>query len=399
MGGMHSGSMSHRSSHGNNGMSHNGMSHNGMSHNGMSHNDMSHNGMSHNGMSQGHGRVATRTAGSFSHSGAFGHGFGPGFHRFGVFGWVGPLFWPYAYNDVYCSVFWGYWGYGCADPYWAAAYGDPFWDYGYADIQGALFSPFAAEDLAPYQPDGEDSVSAARSGATQDNAIGQMCGDDTKDVANWPVDRIQQLVLPDEQQRMALDELANASMKAAQIIKSGCPDSVAFTPSGRLAAMQQRLEAMQKAMETVRGPLDAFYSSLTDEQKAKFVAAASAPPPDSGQQTPRYRPLAQSCTTASSATEWPEGRLQAVLRPKGVQRAKLKALQSTMVQAAEQLAASCPGGLPATPPARLEAIAKRLDAMLTVVKSVREAVDDLYASLSDEQKEHFNQLGSSQRQS
>jgi LTXXQ motif family protein len=378
LGGLHSGGLTHQGFHGGN------------------------HALNHT-MSHGHGPLATRTAASFSHRG-FGHNaflHGPGFHRFGVFGWVGPLFWPYAYNDIYCSVFWGYWGYGCADPYWTAAYGDPFWDYGYGDIYGGLFSPFAFADLAPYLPNGPSNVRVARSkgSAAPASAITQMCGDDTKEVAGWPIDRIQELVSPDDQQRAALDDLANASMKAAQIIKSGCPTSVAFTPTGRMTAMQQRIEAMEQAVATVHGPLDTFYGSLTDEQKAKFSVASPPPAQQNGRHREAARELhrdpAQSCTAANSVTQWPEAKIEAALRPTEAQQAKLKALQSATAQAAEQLAASCPADLPSTPPARLAAITKRLDIMLTAVKTVRGALDDLYAGLSDEQKAQFNQIGQS----
>jgi hypothetical protein len=316
--------------------------------------------------------------------GRFGH-----FRRFALFGWVGPLFWPYAYSDIYCDIFWGYWGYGCADPYWSTAYGDPFWGYGYSDIYGGLFSPFAFNDLAPYLANGPSSVRRARSNAAPSDAIAQMCGDDTKEVAGWPIDRIQQLVSPDDQQRMALNDLADASMKAAQIIKAGCPTSVAFTPTGRLAAMQQRVEAMEQAVDVVREPLDKFYDSLTDEQKAKLNSANQPVQSDA-----RSRGLAQSCAK-NAATEWPEARIEATVRPTEEQQAKLKALQDAAAQAAQQLAASCPAELPTTPPARLAAISKRLDVMLGAVKTVRGALDDLYSGLSDEQKAQFNRIGQS----
>jgi LTXXQ motif family protein len=164
---------------------------------------------------------------------------------------------------------------------------------------------------------------------------------------------------------------------------------VAFTPAGRLAAMEQRIEAMEQAVAAVRGPLDTFYGSLTDEQKAKFGAAS--PPP--AQQNGRHRTPAQSCTASNSSTQWPEARIEAALHPTEAQLAKLKALQNATAQAAGQLAASCPSELPSTPPARLAAVAKRLDVMRTEVKNVRAALDDLYASLSDEQKAQFNQIG------
>jgi hypothetical protein len=356
----------------------------------------SHGTPSQGTQSQGHGPLATRMTSSFSHR-DFMHG---PFRRFGVFGWVGPLFWPYAFGDVYCSVFWGYWGYGCADPYWSVAYGDPFWGYGYGDIYGGLFSPFAFADLAPYLPNGPASVRYARSksGTAPAEAIAQMCGDDTKEVAGWPIDRIQQLVSPDDRQRTLLDALADASVKAAQTIKSGCPTTVAFTPAGRLAAMESRIQAMQKAVETVQGPLDAFYGSLTEEQKAKFDAASQPPVPaqeKNGEKNEHQRAAGQGCATANVAAPWPEARIEEALRPNEAQQAKLRALQSAAAQAAEQLAAACPAELPATPPARLAAVSKRLDVMLTAVKSVRGALDDLYVALSDEQKAQFNQIGPS----
>jgi hypothetical protein len=343
-----------------------------------------------------HHGLATRVSHGFSprafHNAAFLHGF----HRFGVFGWVGPLFWPYAFGDIYCSVFWGYWGYGCADPYWNAAYGDPFWGYGYSDVYGGVFSPFAFSDLAPYLPNGPSSVRHARSrsGTAPVNAIAQMCGDETREVAGWPIDRIQQLIAPDDQQRAALDDLAAASVKAAQIIKAGCPSGVAFTPTGRLAVMEQRIEAMQQAVGAVRGPLEAFYGSLSEDQKAKFNAAASQPAPaapaDGGQRA------VHGCTaTAAASAAWPEEQIEAVLHPNEAQQTKLRALQSAAAQAAERLAASCPADMPATPTARLAAVSNRLDAMLTAVRTVRHALNDLYGDLSDEQKAQFNQIGQS----
>src|SRR6202165_802816 len=63
-------------------------------------------------------------------------------HAHGGYGWVGPLFWPFAYYDLYDYALWGY-GY---DPY--------FWDYGYNDIYAGVFSPYGYDDLAAYWPAG-----------------------------------------------------------------------------------------------------------------------------------------------------------------------------------------------------------------------------------------------------
>jgi hypothetical protein len=54
------------------------------------------------------------------------------------------------------------------------------------------------------------------------------------------------------------------------------------------------------------------------------------------------------------------------------------------------LKAACPAESPTTPPARLAAIAERLDTLLSAVRLVRAALDDFYGALRDEQKAQFN---------
>src|SRR5260370_7722564 len=69
-----------------------------------------------------------------------------------------------------------------------------------------------------------------------------MCGEDSRNIAGLPIDQIQQALQPNDDQRAALDELANASLKAAQDIKAACPTQIASTAPGRLSAMQARIE-------------------------------------------------------------------------------------------------------------------------------------------------------------
>ena len=57
------------------------------------------------------------------------------------------------------------------------------------------------------------------------------------------------------------------------------------------------------------------------------------------------------------------------------------------------LKTSCPAADTLTPPARLAAAGKRLDTMLQAVKLVRSALEDFYATLSDEQKAQFEAIG------
>ena len=64
-----------------------------------------------------------------------------------------------------------------------------------------------------------------------------------------------------------------------------------------------------------------------------------------------------------------------------------------MGKAADMLKPACQPDDAVTPPARLAAIANRLDTMLQAVTLVRPALDDFYATLSDEQKPQSEAIG------
>jgi hypothetical protein len=71
-------------------------------------------------------------------------------------------------------------------------------------------------------------------------------------------------------QKEALGRLGGATEKAVQGLQAACPDNVPLTPTGRLEAMEKRLEAMLQAAKLVQPALDEFYATLSSEQKARF---------------------------------------------------------------------------------------------------------------------------------
>src|SRR4030081_711760 len=88
------------------------------------------------------------------------------------FGWVGPVFWPYAYYDFYDYAWWG-WGY---DPF--------FWDYGYGDLYAGLFGLYdygALSGYAGYLPDyaGPPRRARASRGSEAKTSLADMCGSDS----------------------------------------------------------------------------------------------------------------------------------------------------------------------------------------------------------------------------
>ena len=312
-----------------------------------------------------------------------------------AFGWYGPLYWPYAYDSLFANVFIPY------DDYGDYAY-DPFWDYGYSDIYAGMFSPYDYDDLLTVRaPIGERRyASAPPPGASETTAairqLEPMCGDDSRDVAGVPVDEIQNAVNPDKKQVAALDELGNASVKAAQIVKASCPADIALTAPARIDNMKQRIDAMIEAVATVRKPLENFYGMLSDEQKARFNAVGQREENRRETRNNNRRGedngIAQSCGM-TNATQWPQTQIERAVKPTAGQQKSLEALREATDKAAEQLKASCPSATPATPIERLAAIEARLHAMRDAISTVQAPLKEFYASLSDAQKAQFNTVG------
>ena len=302
-------------------------------------------------------------------------------HAHGGFGWVGPVFWPYAYYDFYDYVWWD-WGY---DPF--------FWDYGYPDLYAGLFGIYdygALSGYAGYLPGYAGPAPRARATADPQarTNLSDMCGSDNRDVAGFPIERFRDAIQPNSEQSAALEDLANASAKAAETIRNSCPGDVALTAPSRLATMEQRVEAMRSAVIVVQPALDKFYGLLTDEQKARITAIAADP------QQARREDFPGNCNaTQAGATDWPGELIERKVKPTDAQRASLTALQDAAVKAADILKSSCPPTDARTPPARLGAVATRLDAMLQAIITVRPALDNFYNSLTDEQKAAFDAIG------
>ena len=187
-----------------------------------------------------------------------------------------------------------------------------------------------------------------------------------------------------------LDELRSTTSDAVEAMKSACPTELPDTPTGRLAAMRARIEAMLKAVTLVRPALDRFYTSLSDEQKARFnaVQEATSTRRRGGARTPD---LSQACG-ADVAAPVPLDRIRRAIEPSESQAAALDALNETTRRAAEDLKASCTGEANLTPTGRVAAMEQRLKAALQALDLVQPALDRFYGSLSDEQKARFNRL-------
>ena len=66
--------------------------------------------------------------------------------------------------------------------------------------------------------------------------MGGMCDPRGAGLAEWRMERIERLVNPNDAQRAALDNLRNASAKAAEIVTAACPREFPASATGRLRA-------------------------------------------------------------------------------------------------------------------------------------------------------------------
>jgi len=290
-------------------------------------------------------------------------------HGDGGYGWVGPLFWPYASDDLADYILFGD--------------GAGLFAYGYADIYAAIFAPYAPNDLVAYVEPGRRHRRVPH--------VQELCGD-ASDMAGLPLERIEQVVRPNELQRTALDQLATAWIAGRETIRASCPAVLPSFGLDRLALMQHRLEAMLEAVANVSPQLAKFYDGLDDEQKARLNALQ----PDRG------RPIAAGARKDTPATcdrepsaalPWQTDEIAANLHLNDVQSAALDVVQDTTLRTIATLNAACQRQAALTPSARLAAVKARLNAMLQATRDVSDALDDFYFNLSDQQKAQFEAIG------
>lgn len=256
--------------------------------------------------------------------------------------WRGPAFYPYAYSDIFEYAFWPY---AFDDAYWTRAYG--------AVLGSALRTP-------------------------AESATAETCRDPSARVIAWPFAQIERAVRLDDTQKTLLDELKQAAQDAQQILAAACSTDDPPAPATPLATVTRRLQAALRAIRAARPALEAFYKSLNDEQKARFIAIG----PDEFSPT---APLAD----CKDLADLPVEDIRAALHPNAIQDEKLDKLSLSVSSAVELLHAACPVSIPPTPSERLTAMQTRLDAMAQAAATIQPAFEDFYASLDSGQKAQF----------
>ncbi|MDO8876315.1 MAG: Spy/CpxP family protein refolding chaperone, partial [Pseudolabrys sp.] len=155
--------------------------------------------------------------------------------------WYGPVFYPYAYSDIFDYAFWPR---GYDDDYWYVAY-DDFFD-------GVFFGEVGQPEEYVGSIGGAPRVAAPTYKAVQ-----EVCKQPGSGITAWPVAEIESKVGLNGEQKQLLGDVKTAGAKAASVFSATCPTENAFplTPTGRLASMTARLDATLEAVQTVRPAL------------------------------------------------------------------------------------------------------------------------------------------------
>jgi LTXXQ motif family protein len=295
--------------------------------------------------------------------------------------WYGPVFWPYAYSDIFDYAF------------WPGGYDDGYWAYVYDDfVDGLFWGEVGPPDEYVYaEPHAAPAAPSVRYAAVE-----ELCKQPGTGITAWPFAEIERKVGLDREQRSLLGEMRSAAKRAAAEFKQSCPSENAFplTPPGRLQAMTARLEATLESVQAVHPALEKFYDSLSDEQKARFNEIGPKRTANSAEASQALPREARTCEEAKPGlTNLPIEKINDIVKPNEAQSDSLDRLAEATVKAVGILQAACPDETPVTPTGRLEAMEKRLQAMIDAANTVRPALDGFYASLSNEQKARFNRIG------
>ena len=217
----------------------------------------------------------------------------------------------------------------------------------------AFYNSLSDEQRARFDAIGPDLGRAEARAARNKAADANACGGDKAGLAAVPIETLRERLNPNDQQKALLDKLDDSTNAAIDALATACPDAIPLTPTGRLASMTRRVEATLRAVRTVRPALDAFYNSLSDEQKARFTNMG---PEEIGaderkRATREPSQAAQACgDPRAGLVDLPMQEIEQAVQPQqGEQREKFDKLSLAATSAVELLQSACPDAIALTP--------------------------------------------------
>jgi hypothetical protein len=237
------------------------------------------------------------------------------------------------------------------------------------------------------------------------------CSREVAELKSFPLDAISQSINPDDAQDAALKSIRSMAGTTADTLAQSCSEQIPPAPVSRLDTVDRGLDAVQAALNTLLSPLQSFYQSLQEEQKARVIVkyiiargeialfdttsvakvrsggSGSSDPPKGSAPAPRV----WSCEQLEAGLRsWPLMKIEQAVQPWPRQYSAFYALASSVHHAADIIAESCPKDAALTPTGRLEEVRKKLDAVRQLT-TIRPALTHFYELLDDRQKPRFTE--------
>jgi hypothetical protein len=218
------------------------------------------------------------------------------------------------------------------------------------------------------------------------------------ELKQWSADTLAQNLGTNDGQRTALDDMQSTAVQVADGLSSSCPSEPPASPSGKIKSLIEVGQAYLAAMDAIRPKMDAFYGSLTDEQKARLVAlnlsnrgsdenAASGAGSDGTAFCDQW---------AQALRSWPIRQMEARVTLSDAQHAALFDVGAAMYRAADALTHACPKQMPLSPPAQFDARRKQVAALLEAIDSIGPVLDRFSGSLNSSQNAALNTVVNAQ---
>jgi hypothetical protein len=204
-----------------------------------------------------------------------------------------------------------------------------------------------------------------------------------------PLDSVNQIVKPAENQRQALEQIQSLALDSAETLATTCPKKLPEGLAERLAILSHTLEAMAASLGVLRPTFTTFYGLLNDEQKARLVAMgisnnASGKEDVASKQNGSKDSLCQHWVV--NLRSWPVRQIEEGTSLSDEQHAALYELTATIYRAAGRLGKACIAEDRFTPPGRLEARQDALEALQKGIDAIRPVFSQFESELTDVQK-------------
>ena len=146
-------------------------------------------------------------------------------------------------------------------------------------------SPFARfyNSLSNEQKRQFNAMNGPTEGTRSASNLASLCSQQPGGFVSLPVQRIEQVVQPNEQQQGVFGNLKRVAQNAANQLRSSCPTAIPQSPVERLDIVEARLKTIVEATKSIHADLESFYASLSDGQKARFNVMRPPPNSDSSQ--------------------------------------------------------------------------------------------------------------------